>query len=282
MAYLWSGAQTPSEVSSSEAKEHALKHPDPVYPAIAKAAQVQGDVVLLIVIDTNGHVTGVKPISGPPMLIGSATDAVKQWQYAPFETGGSPVEVSTKVTLPFYLGPTDPNDTRVAQEYFPLSKKCVQLVSQRADPAEEVSACQQAAAAADQFAKSARDIERRSAYVYYTTALIRDKRATEAVAVGEKAIAVVLQGHDDGSGSSAAYSVAAQAKAQSGDLTGADKDLEVAEDYQRKALDSPAGHALSKEYSHGLKSMLDFHAQILSAMGKDAEAHAKTEEASKL
>jgi hypothetical protein len=91
-----------------------------------------------------------------------------------------------------------------------------------------------------------------------------------------------LQGQDDGSGSSAAYGVTGQAKALSGDLVGANKDLEVAEDYQRKALGTPAGHELSKIYSQTLKSLLNFHAQVLTALGKPDEAQAKSEEASKL
>lgn len=118
--------------------------------------------------------------------------------------------------------------------------------------------------------------------MYYATALIRDKRPVEAVAIGEKAIAVVLQGHDDGSGASAAYGVTGQAKAFSGDLVGADKDLGTAEDYQRKALDTPAGHELNKSYSQTLKSLLNFHAQVLTAMGKQPEAKEKMEEANKL
>jgi hypothetical protein len=102
------------------------------------------------------------------------------------------------------------------------------------------------------------------------------------VAVGEKAIAVVLQRHDDGSGSSAAYGVTGQAKAFSGDLAGADKDLETAEEFQRNALDSPAGHELAKEYSQTMKSLLSFHAQVLTAMGEQSRAEAKTQEAAKL
>lgn len=47
--------------------------------------------------------------------------------------------------------------------------------------------------------------------------------------VGDKAVAVVLLGHDDGSGSSAAYSVRGQAKTGAGDPAGADQDLEKAE-----------------------------------------------------
>jgi len=217
------------------------------------------------------------------MLIGAATDAIKQWQYTPFEKNGQPMSVSAKVAIPFTLGTAaDPGDQQTAQIYFPLSMKCIQLVNQRADPGEQASACLKSAEQADRFSKNSRFIERRSAYVYYATALIRDKRPKEAVTVGEKAIAVVLQGHDDGSGSSAAYGVTGQALALSGDLVGADKYLATAEDYERRALDTPAGHELSKSYSQTLKSLLSFHAQVLTALGEQNRADAKLQEANKL
>jgi len=276
-------AQTSVVVDAAEARKHLITHVDPVYPAIAKAAQVQGDVVVQISIGKDGKVTTVKAISGPSMLVQSATDAVKSWQYTPFEKDGSPATVNTTVTVPFTLSiPVDSKDEETAKAYFPLSMKCIQLVSQKADPAEQANACQKAADEAGHFSQNSRYIERRSAYVYYATALIRAKRPAEAVAIGEKAIAVVLQGHDDGSGASAAYGVTAQAKAFNGNLAGADKDLVIAEDYQRKALDTPAGHELNKSYSQTLKSLLNFHAQILTALGKQAEAKEKSEEANKL
>ena len=217
------------------------------------------------------------------MLIGAATDAVKQWQYVPFEKNSLPTSVSAKVTIPFTLGtPPDLSDQEIAQIYFPLSMKCIQLVNQRAEPEEQAADCLKAAEQADRFSNNSRYIERRSSYVYYATALIRDKRPKEAVAAGEKAIAVVLQGHDDGSGSSAAYGVTAQALALSGDLVGADKYLDTAQDYERSALDTPAGHELSKSYSQTLKSLLNFHAQVLAALGEQNRADAKLAEANKL
>jgi TonB family protein len=276
-------AQTTPDVDDVEAQAHLLKHIDPIYPPIAKAARINGEVVLQIEIDRSGQVTKVKPISGPAMLLGAATEAAKQWQYKPFEKNGVPLSVTAKVRMPFTLDPpADPNDEEIAKIYFPLSMKCNQLVNQRATPEEQASACQKAADQADRFSKTSRFIERRSAYVYLTTALIRNKRPKEAVAVGEKAIAVVLQGHDDGSGSSAAYSVTGQAKAWSGDLAGSDKDIEIAENYERKAIDTPAGHELNKEYSQTLKSLLTFHAQVLTALGEQAQAQAKLDEAGKL
>ena len=276
-------AQSSFEVDAVEAQKHLLKHVDPIYPPIAKAVHVQGEVVLQIEIGQDGHVLNAKPLSGPEMLRGAAADSVKQWKYSPFEKNTTAANVSTKVTVSFSLGvAVDPHDDEIAKVYFPLSRECIELVSQRADPTEEAKACQKAAEQADLFSKDSRFIERRSSYVYYTTSLIRDKRPKEAVVIGEKAIAVVLQGHDDGSGSSAAYGVTGQAKAFSGDLIGADSDLETAENFQRKALDTPAGHELNKSYSQTLKSLLSFHAQVLTAMNKQSEAQKKLEEANKL
>ena len=83
-AFASAVAQTSLEIDGTEAQKHLLKHVDPVYPAIARVAQIQGEVVLQIEIAEDGHVANVKALSGPPMLIGAATSAAKQWQYRPF------------------------------------------------------------------------------------------------------------------------------------------------------------------------------------------------------
>ena len=139
-------AQTPFKVDEADAQQHLLKHVDPEYPAIAKVAQIQGEVVLQLDIGTDGRVINVTPLSGPPMLLQAAADAARQWQYKPFEENGSPVSATLKAQVLFTLGISiAPKDEQVAQIFFPLSTKCTQLVSQRADPSEEANACQKAA-----------------------------------------------------------------------------------------------------------------------------------------
>ena len=78
-------AQTSFKVDDADAQQHLLKHVDPEYPGIAKAAQVQGEVVLQLDIGTDGRVMKATPLSGPPMLLQAAADAARQWQYKPFE-----------------------------------------------------------------------------------------------------------------------------------------------------------------------------------------------------
>lgn len=76
----------------------------PVYPPIAKTAHIQGDVVLHAIIDKDGSVTELQFISGPPILIRAAMDAVRQWRYAPTLLNNEPVQVDTTITVKFTLG----------------------------------------------------------------------------------------------------------------------------------------------------------------------------------
>ena len=75
----------------------------PVYPELAKQMRVQGVVRLDIVIDKQGHVSDIKVVSGHPLLIPAALDAVKQWEYDPTLLNGQPVEIVTQVSVPFVL-----------------------------------------------------------------------------------------------------------------------------------------------------------------------------------
>jgi protein TonB len=74
-----------------------------MYPTLAKAARVQGDVVLSAVISTNGTIENLQLVSGHPMLVPAALAAVKQWQYKPYLLNGQPVEVETTITVIFAL-----------------------------------------------------------------------------------------------------------------------------------------------------------------------------------
>jgi hypothetical protein len=173
-------------------------------------------------------------------------------------------------------------DESMTQAYMAHDRDCRNLVNRRDDPTGAVTACKEVADEADQFSPKSHYITRRAAYVFFATALIQAKKPKEAVVVADKAVAVVLLGHDDAAGSGAAYGVRGQARAFAGDLTGADEDFEKAETYQRNGLNSPAGQQLKGEYSRTLKGMLTFHAQILKAMGKEDLANSKLEQASKL
>jgi len=76
---------------------------EPTYPALARAARIQGDVVLSAIISTNGDIQNLQLVSGHPMLVPSALAAVKQWRYKPYLLNGQPVEVETTITVIFAL-----------------------------------------------------------------------------------------------------------------------------------------------------------------------------------
>jgi protein TonB len=82
----------------------AISKPSPNYPPIAKAARVQGTVVLQATISKTGSIENLKVVSGPAMLQQAALDAVKNWRYRPYLLSNEPVEVDTTVNVIFTLG----------------------------------------------------------------------------------------------------------------------------------------------------------------------------------
>jgi protein TonB len=76
----------------------------PVYPEEAKAARVQGTVVLHAIIGKDGSVQSLDVVSSAsPLLEQSALDAVRQWKYKPYLLNGTPVELDTQITVNFTL-----------------------------------------------------------------------------------------------------------------------------------------------------------------------------------
>lgn len=76
----------------------------PVYPQVASRIGLQGDVKLYAVISRDGSIESLKLISGHPLLVAAAMDAVKQWKYRPYILNGDPVEVETYITVTFRKG----------------------------------------------------------------------------------------------------------------------------------------------------------------------------------
>jgi len=265
---------------------HITKQTSPVYPPIAKAAHVSGQVKLKVEVGADGNVTASKLISGPQMLVGSAQECVKRWQFEPLLRDGAAVASSATVTVSFTLPPpANPNDSQIAERFFPLDRACIDAVSHGAATTIQDETCHKAADVAAEFSSQERFIERRGAFVYAATASLRNQQPKAALIYAEKAVAVVEQGHDDGSGSAAAYSVRAQAEAVSGDLAKASADLSKAEEYQGSAIAKMRSFSeglVIHEYIPRLKGLLNFHAQVLSALGRPDEAAAKTAEAAKL
>ncbi len=94
-------AQEPVRIPGGVMAGQVLTRVEPVYPAIAQAAGVNGAVVLHAVIGADGVVKNLQVVSGPRMLASAAIDAVRQWTYRPYLLNGEPRAVDTTVTVRF-------------------------------------------------------------------------------------------------------------------------------------------------------------------------------------
>jgi protein TonB len=90
-------------VSQGVIQGQCIHKVEPIYPKIALSARIQGQVLLRAVINKNGEVTELQVISGHPMLIPAAVEAVKQWRYRPYLLNGEAVEVETTITVTFNI-----------------------------------------------------------------------------------------------------------------------------------------------------------------------------------
>jgi protein TonB len=84
-------------------EENLIDRVQPQYPPLARQARVQGIVVLRAVISREGKIENVQVVSGHPLLVKSAMDAVRQWRYRPYYLNNEPVDVETQVTVNFTL-----------------------------------------------------------------------------------------------------------------------------------------------------------------------------------
>ncbi|MGO9094386.1 MAG: energy transducer TonB [Bryobacteraceae bacterium] len=84
-----------------------IKRVEPTYSPLVHQVRIRGVVRFTAIIGTDGHVRDLQVISGHPLLIRTAQEAVQQWVYRPTLVNGKPVEVSTEIEFPFNL----PEDT---------------------------------------------------------------------------------------------------------------------------------------------------------------------------
>ena len=94
----------PLHVSTGVLQGMLLAPIRPVYPAIAKAAGVQGAVVVEAVISRKGTIESLRVVSGPLMLQQAAMEAIREARYQPFRLNGEPTEVETTITVNFRMG----------------------------------------------------------------------------------------------------------------------------------------------------------------------------------
>ena len=92
-------------IGSNVQQANLVHKVDPVYPPLAKQARIQGTVRFTVIIDRSGTIQNIQLLSGHPLLVEAARDAVQQWSYKPTLLNGQPVEVLTTVDVNFTLQP---------------------------------------------------------------------------------------------------------------------------------------------------------------------------------
>lgn len=102
--------------SDDELRDAAVTHPEPEYPALAKAARVSGKVEVEIAADQEGRVTSGRAISGHPLLKDSAIAAAKQWMFDPTKLSQTSAAIVGTLTFVFDLA-AEERKTKVPKEH---------------------------------------------------------------------------------------------------------------------------------------------------------------------
>ena len=90
-------------VSSGVAQGLLIRQVKPQYPPLARQIHREGQVELHAIISTDGSIQSLQVVSGDPLFLRSAIDAVSQWRYRPTFLSGQPVEIETYITVIYTL-----------------------------------------------------------------------------------------------------------------------------------------------------------------------------------
>lgn len=91
-------------VEGPEQAKKLIESPAAEYPPLARQARVQGTVRYAAIVDRDGRLKNLQLISGHPLLVQAATEAVKRYVYQPTFVNGQPVEVWTEIAVSFTIG----------------------------------------------------------------------------------------------------------------------------------------------------------------------------------
>jgi outer membrane biosynthesis protein TonB len=97
-----SAAEQPEARVPAETMEKLITHRvDPDYPEAARPGNLQGIIVLDVIIGRDGSVVEMHPLNGPEMLAHAAMDALRWWRFEPYRIDGKPLIVETTVAVEF-------------------------------------------------------------------------------------------------------------------------------------------------------------------------------------
>jgi TonB family protein len=277
---LTAAAQTEpvKTVSAAEAASHIAQRVEPVVPPLAKAVKIGGKVKLHIVISPSGEVSSATFLSGHPLLVQAAIDAVKQWKFKPFYERNSGITVATDVELDFPGGMSE-SENAVRNKYFRVEDECRSLV-QSAKYAEAEPKCRQAVEISDNLPKEV-VLERTGALSMLANAIFLQRRFSEAIPLYERALELD-KGYrkPDDADLATEYANLGRAYGVTGNLPKADEFYETAVSTFRAAIKSLP--SMYENYSRRLQRTLNEYAQLKEAEGQTEAASALRKQASEI
>jgi TonB family protein len=262
------GAQTEpvKTVSSTDATSHVARSVEPTVPPLAKAVKIGGKVKLHITISPSGDVSSVTVISGHPLLVQSAINAVKQWKYKPFLEGETAISVATDVEIDFPGGMSD-TESAVRNKFFPIVDECRSLLN-GGKYSEAEPKCRQAVEISNSLPKEV-VLERSDARSLLANSIFLQRRFSEAIPIYEEALELD-KGYrkPDDADLASDYANLGRAYGVTGELGKADDMYAAAVKTFRAAIQTLP--QMNENYSRRLKRTLNEYAQL-----KDAEGQAE-------
>jgi len=263
------------KIATEVAMKHVLKSVPAKYPAMAAAANIQGKVMVEATISAEGQVSHVRLLSGHPLLAPAALDAVLQWKFQPFLLNGKPLSVMATVPVLFNLGAEADLEEKYQKQLYVCAE---QLQAERYNDA---------GVSCDEALQSGRriksDFQKIEGYKYAARAAYYLDRYDEAVQLFQERLRLAEANVPPGDNELYnAHSELATAWFHAGkpdqsdlELTAAEKQLSVVQDYLDRHGSEFKPEALSKEQSDlnaKIREDLQYHAKVLRQLGRNREA----------
>ena len=240
-------------VPATDAASHVARNIEPVVPPLAKAAKIGGKVKLHIIISPSGDVSSVTVISGHPLLVQSAINAVKQWKYKPFLEGETAISVATDVELDFPGGMSE-TESAVRNKFFPIVDECRSLLN-GGKYSEAEQKCRQAVEISNNLPKEV-VLERSDARSLLANSIFLQRRFSEAIPLYEEALELD-KGYrkPDDADLASDYANLGRAYGVTGELAKADELYETAVKTLRSAIQTLP--QMNENYSRRLQRTLN-------------------------
>ena len=274
LAPVASGAGEKRIVPDGEAAAHVVRWVKPGYPALARVAHLQGDVIVQVSISKAGAVGNVRVKSGHPMLSQLAVEAVQEWRFRPFEVEGKAVSVEALLKIQFPPG-NSAEEIKEApekiEEFSRVISACREDILDH-QPADAEPICRNAVALAAELGPH-RQLERLEAFQQAGHSLFLQSKFAGALENYQQELRIAGEAVEPhGAEIAAAHRHVGNGLWSTGRKEDARVEYEQAENIYAAAETNTDSAFLKNEYAKNRKAVLHDHATLLRQMGQKEEA----------